>query len=155
MTGLKSAVTWVAALALSLVLVVLSIAARGWLAYGSPYAIPALARRQVVIARPGVIPAGQLYVDRQYRFAVDLINLSTKPVTVNGYQSKCTCVSVAESLPVGLPASGLRRISISVSPKMSQAGKPLAESIELYLSVPSAQTSISVEGTVARLAATP
>jgi len=155
MTGLKSAVTWVSSMALSLALVVSLIGIWGWLAFGSPYAIPALARRQVVIARPGVIAVGQIEAGRQYRYAVDLINLSTKPVTVNGYQSPCTCVSVAEDLPVGLPASGRRRISVSVKPTMSQAGKPLVQTIDLYLSVPSARTSISVEGTVARLTASP
>jgi len=142
-------------MALSLALVVSLIGIWGWLAFGSPYAIPALARRQVVIARPGVIAVGQIEAGRQYRYAVDLINLSTKPVTVNGYQSPCTCVSVAEDLPVGLPASGRRRISVSVKPTMSQAGKPLVQTIDLYLSVPSARTSISVEGTVARLTASP
>jgi hypothetical protein len=155
MTGLRSAVTWVSSLALSLAVVVSVIGFWGWLGYGSPYAIPALARRQVVIARPGVIAVGQIEPGRQYRFAVDLINLSTKPVTVNGYQSRCTCVSVAENLPVGLPASGRRRISVSVNPTTSQAGKPLAESIELYLSVPSARTAISVEGAVTRLTTSP
>jgi len=155
MTGLKSAVTWVSSLALSLALVVSLIGVWGWLAYGSPYAIPALARRQVVIVRPGVIAVGQIEAGHQYRYDVELINLSTKPVTVNGYQSRCTCFSVAENLPVGLPASGRRRITVSVNPRASQAGKPLAESIELYLSVPSARTSISVEGTVARLTASP
>jgi len=44
-----------------------------------------MARRQVLIVRPGVIAVGQVEAGRQYRYAVDLINLSTKPVTLNGY----------------------------------------------------------------------
>jgi hypothetical protein len=155
MTGLKNAAAWVSSLVVSLGVAAVLIGTWGWLAYGSPYAIPALARRQVVIARPAVISVGEIEAGRQYRVAVDLINLGTKPVTVNGYHSACTCVSLADDLPLDLPASGRRRVSLLIAPSTTQAGKPIAQSIDLYLSVPTARTSIGVGGTVARLTAAP
>jgi hypothetical protein len=155
MTKLKSGLTWASSLGLSFVLVVSSVATLGWVAYGSPWSIPALARGRVVIARPGVVSLGQIEVGHRYAVAVELVNLSASPVTVIGYQSNCTCVSVAQDFPIDLPARKSHRFSLLIVPKGPQAGKPLAETIYLYLNVPSAQTSISVEGTVARLTASP
>ena len=114
---------------------------------------PGLTRRQFVIVRPGVISVSEIEVGRRYTVAVELINLSASPVTVNGYRSDCTCISVAESLPAELPARGRRSFPIAIAAKTWQAGRPLKQSIELYLSVLGARTSISVEGTVAPLTA--
>ena len=155
MRGLKPLVAWCCCLAVSGAAVVLLIGTWGLLAYGSPYAIPALARRHVVMVRPGVIALGELEAGHRYEAVFDLINLSSSTVMVNGYQSKCTCLAMADDLPLDIPPSGCRRVSLSITPALSQAGKPLVQSIDLYLSVPSARTSIGVEGTVARLPAPP
>ncbi len=151
---LKSSVTWVSALALSLALVVGMISTWGWAVYGSPWAIPALARRQVVIVRPGVVSVGRVEVGRRYAVAVELINLSGTSVTVTGYQSDCTCVSVEEDLPLDLPAYARRNLPLVIAPKARQAGGPFAQSIGLYLSVPGVRPSISVAGTVAPITTT-
>ena len=70
MTGFKSAVAWVSSLVVSLALVATLIGTWGWLAYGSPYAITALAQTG------GDRPAGSDFrwrdrAGRKYRVAVD------------------------------------------------------------------------------------
>lgn len=151
MSKLKPVATWVLCMALSLVAVASLIAAWGRLAYGSVGAIPAIVRGQAVLVQPPVAAVGQIEPTRRYKASVDLINLTSVPVTVTGYHSACTCLSLADDTPLELAASSRRRVSLLVAPTVAQAGRPLSQQIDLYLSVPSAPTSIGVKGTVARL----
>lgn len=155
MKKLNAVATWSCSLALSLGIVVSLIAGWGWLAYGSASAIPALVKGQAVLVQPAVAAVGRIEPARRYRTSVELINLTGAPVTVNGYHSACTCLSMADDTPLELQASSRRRVWLLVAPSADQAGKPLSQQIDLYLSVPSAPTSIGVRATVARLTAAP
>jgi hypothetical protein len=105
---LKSGLTWACSLVVSLGIAVSLVALWGWMAYGSPWAIPALARHEIVLVTPGVISLGQIEVGSKYATAVELTNLSARPVSVIGCRSNCACIGVAETLPLDLPAGGWR-----------------------------------------------
>jgi hypothetical protein len=58
---------------------------------------------------------------RRYEASVQWVNLTGGPVTVNGCHSACTCPSIADDLPLALPAGVRRRVSLVVAPTRPRA----------------------------------
>lgn len=145
---LRTAIGWIAFPALSIALALALIAGWGQLFYGSAYALPAIAKGKVVIAEPGTRSIGVLEAGGRYQADFTLTNLTSGPILVNGARANCTCV-VADKLPLEIPAHGRQSFRLAVSPAKAQAGQPFSQSVNLYLSVPSPQVTLTVLGTVA------
>jgi hypothetical protein len=147
---LKSALGWLGVSILSIVITVAMVAGWGLIAHGSVYALPALAQGQEVFAQPASITLGDLEVGRRYQVTFTLTNLRSEAVMVNGMRTDCTCVS-ANDWPLEIPPRGRHQIQLWVQPKKFQAGQPLSQTADLYLSVPGPPISITMLGTVARM----
>jgi len=130
------------------------VAGFGALVYGSAYAIPALAEGKTVIADSSAVTAGNLRVGNREIVSFALINLASRPVTINGMGATCTCVQT-DQLPMEIPPRSRRALRLWVRPLAAQAGKPFAQNITLYLSTPGDPVSVLVQGTVLKQTAPP
>ena len=144
----RPALKWIAISVASVATAAALVAGVGLVGFGSIYAVPALARGQVVMANPGVLRLGTIDAGRSTEAAFTLINFGPEPVTVNGMQSSCTCVG-AEDLPLDIPPRGHRRFRLRVSPFPAQAGQPFSQAVGLYLRIPGPRPLLTVRGTVA------
>ena len=146
------AIAWALGLLLSVVLVLCFIATWGHLAFGSIYAVPALARGEVVVIRPKLVSVGEVQVDQRSNVVFTVINLHSQSIVITGLYCGCTCVSGEDELPLEIPAHGRRSLRFLISPTDSQAGTQLSQTIQIYLSVLGPPISVTVSGTVAKLA---
>lgn len=147
---IRSLYAWFAYGSASILAAVLLIAAWGLVAHGSALAIPALAQGYTVLASPTTKEMGILEACGRYVAGFELINLGSRSVVVNGIRTSCTCVSTDVRLPLEIPARGRKPLRLWVQPREAQAGKALAQSVELILSAPGSRTTLSVAGTVKR-----
>ncbi len=109
MSRLKPVATWRCSIAASCAAAGLLMAVVGWLAFGSPRAVPALALGRVVIAEPEVVRLGRLELGSRHWAVVDLVNLIASPIAMVGYRSDCTCASILSGLPLDLPPRSRRQ----------------------------------------------
>jgi len=144
----KSALGWVAVSVISPIIAAVLVAGWGLLAYGSVYALPALAQGKVVYAQPALRSLGELQAGRRYKVAFTVRNLSNQPVSVNGMRTNCGCISAADDFPLEIPPHGQRPLRLWVQPVPSQAGQTIFQTALLHLSVPSPRVILSVRGTV-------
>lgn len=140
---------WFVIIFSSFFLAVVMTAGCGYFAYGSVYALPALAQGKVVIAEKSSVKDLILFIGERQQVAFNLINLSSRTVTINGMRANCTCIQ-AEEIPLNLPPNAKRTFRVWVKPIEDQAGKKYTQSIELYLSATNSCVLLTVDGVVSK-----
>ena len=148
MSRMRSSLIWVICPVLSVATAVGLIVAWGLFSYGTAFAIPALARGQLVMVEPRAVSLGSMQAGQRYAATFELVNLCSRPVFVNGMRANCTCVSSAEDLPFEVSARNRRAFRLWVRPADVQAGQPFTQRVNLFLSIAGHQTSLTVLGAV-------
>lgn len=104
------------------------------LLYGSPRnAFNALRGRSIVVAED-TRSFGRASADKAVRVEYDLTNISSRPLNIVGSRMSCTCMVLAEQLPISIAAGGKRTFAVFVYPPSS----PLSfrQEIRLYTDSP-------------------
>jgi hypothetical protein len=126
------ALRWLATVGFSLLLATVFVALAGWLAFGSAYALPALATGQVVVVDKSVIDVGTVAPGETRTIAFTIRNVTSRAIPIVGARLSCSCVRPV-GLPIEIPPGAQRQLVVRVRPSAGQAGKRLRQSSELIL----------------------
>jgi hypothetical protein len=150
--ALKRVGTYALGAALTLALGIGLVGMLGRVLYGSMDALPALARGQAVIVEPESRDLGRVPAGSTVETTFDLINLSDRPVVLNGVGASCTCISVTE-LPLEIPARARQTFRVRLSASADEAGKRVEQPMALYLSSGGPRVGVRVSVKVERASA--
>jgi hypothetical protein len=94
--------------------------------YGSPYAFLDISKGHSISVRPLNDTYLTLKVGEEKTVHYRVVNLTSRPVRLNGISVNCSCV-VPPRLPISLAPNERREIALTVKPIPSQSGKVLTQ----------------------------